>query len=97
MNKTTAIGISVLAITMLFSMVSAQGTLQSPGYNQANEAGTCHGVFGSYFGTIIGGLGSLISSFEPATGNLGTGTSNSNPYYCSFTGETLTSPWHPVS
>ena len=29
MNKTTAIGISVLTITMLFSMVSAQGTLQS--------------------------------------------------------------------
>ena len=97
MNRTLSIiGIGAVLATLLVGIVGAQGTLQSSGYNQASEAGSCHGVFGSYFGTVIGGLGSSISSLEPATGNLGTGTGNSNPYYCSYTGDTLTTPWHPT-
>jgi hypothetical protein len=97
MNRTIGIiGLSVVLATLLVGIAAAQGTLVSPGYYQANEAGSCHGVFGSYFGTVIGGLGNLISSLEPATGNLGTGTANSNPLYCSYTGQELTSPWHPV-
>ncbi len=94
MNKLIAIGIAA-TVTMLMGIVAAQGTLSSPGYSQANVAGTCHGVFGSYMGTVLDGLG-YISMLEPATGNLGTGTVNSNPYYCAFTGSSVTTPWHPV-
>ena len=53
----------LLAVVPLILAVALIGP--APGFYQANPVGSCHGVFGNYFGTILNPFGSLISSEAP--------------------------------
>ncbi len=66
-NKLIAAGLALTAFALMMGVAGAQGTLQSPGYGQANQVGACHGVFGNYYGAgALGGLG-YVSSYGGAT------------------------------
>ncbi len=86
MDRTLSIiGISAVLATLLVGIAGAQGTLQSPGYGQSNVNGACRGVFGSYFGTVVGGLG-YISTIAPLGDQ--TGANNANGEGCPYLGTT---------
>ena len=57
---------STALIGALFSTVLAVGLIGPvPGYYSANQVGSCHGVFGNYFGTVLRPFGAIVSSEAP--------------------------------
>lgn len=68
-------GGSVLAATMPAG--------PSPGFTSASYAGSCHGVFGDYFGIILSSSGTGFSTLAP----VGSDSGQDNAFGCPYAGD----------
>lgn len=62
-----AVGAACLSVTVTAGIAAAQ-TMPAgpaPGYHQASSVGSCHGIFGDYFGTLLSSTPGGFSSLAP--------------------------------